>query len=92
MEEIVFKALIFNTKNIEVDSFIKEVIETNNELNLTSQDIKDAIIKLILYKFITVKNIHPKGNYIYKENNFFKARELGSVDCWLEKQRFLQAS
>lgn len=92
MEEIVFKALIFNTKNIEVDTFIDEVLESNHEEDITKEDVKEAIIKLVLYKFIKVKKVPPKGNYIYKENNFFKARELGSVDRWLEKQRFMQAS
>lgn len=90
MEEIVFKALIFNTKNIEVDTFIKEVLDTNSAEHITKEDIKDAIIKLVLYKFIKVKSIPPKGNYIYKENNFFKARELGSVHRWLDEQRLMQ--
>ncbi|CAL2101485.1 conserved protein of unknown function [Tenacibaculum sp. 190130A14a] len=91
MEEIVFKALIFNTKHIEVDTFIKEVLEANSQEDITKEDIKEAIIKLVLYKFIKVKKVPPKGNYIYKENNFFKARELGSVHQWLDQQRFMQA-
>ncbi len=87
MEEIVFKALIFKTKNIEIESFINELIDSNKDLNLTKEDLKDALIKLVLYKFIKVKTTLPKGNYIYKESNFFKAREAGSVHLWLEKQR-----
>lgn len=92
MEEIVFKALIFQTKTIEVESFIQEVVTTNSNIAITPEDIKEAIIKLVLYKFIKVKSIPPKGNYIYKENNFFKAREMGSVQSWLEHHRFMQAS
>lgn len=91
MEEIVFKSLIFKTKHIEVDSFINDVITSNQELNLTKEIVKEALIKFVLYKFIKVKNINPKGNYIYKENNFFKARELGSVKSWLDKQQYQEA-
>jgi len=87
MEEIVFKALIFKTKNIEIESFINDVIDTNKDLNITRDDLKNSILKLVLYKFIKVKSTLPKGNYIYKERNFFKAREVGSVHLWLEKQR-----
>ncbi|WBX75848.1 hypothetical protein PG911_14510 [Tenacibaculum ovolyticum] len=87
MEEIVFKALIFKTKNIEIESFINEVIASNKDLDLTKDALKDSILKLVLYKFIKVKPTLPKGNYIYKESNFFKAREIGSVHLWLEKQR-----
>ena len=49
MEELVFKALLFKTKLIKIENFIQEVIDTNNHIELTYEDVKESIIKLVLY-------------------------------------------
>ncbi|MGG8497719.1 hypothetical protein ACQY1Q_15015 [Tenacibaculum sp. TC6] len=87
MEEVVFKTLVSNTECIQVDRLIREVIVTNSDLGVTYDEVKESIFKLILYKFIKVKNVASKGNYIQKEQNFYQARELGGVSSWLEKKR-----
>ncbi|OSY87674.1 hypothetical protein WH52_09565 [Tenacibaculum holothuriorum] len=87
MIEVVFKTLIFKTKHIEVNRFIKEITENNSETSYN--EVKESLLKLVLYKFIKIKDKSNKGLYINKENNFFKARELGSVNKWLEQQRLI---
>lgn len=87
MIEVVFKSLVFKTKHIEVNRFIKEIIDNNNES--TYNEVKESLLKLVLYKFIKIKDKSNQGLYIDKENNFFKARELGSVNKWLEHQRLV---
>lgn len=93
MIETVFKALIFKTKHIEVDNFINEIAKENNNIKDVHDQIRESLIKLVLYKFISIKEKSPKGNYIFKEHNFYKAREIGSIETWLENQRcFKEAS
>ena len=84
MEEVVFKALLSNTKFSRIDNFIQEIIETNN--GATYEGVRDSIIKLVLYRFIKI-DANASNDCILRESNFYQARELGSVSSWLEKRR-----
>ncbi len=92
MIETVFKALIFKTKYIEVNNFINEIAEENSNIEDAHNQVKESLIKLVLYKFISIKDKSPKGSYVFKEHNFYKAREVGSIETWLDKQRYYQES
>lgn len=87
MEEVVFKALLFNTKFTRIENFIQEVIDNNNDIEITYEDVKESILKLILYRFIKVDNSLPQENCILKGANFYEAKRLGGVNSWLEKKR-----
>ncbi|MBA6155359.1 hypothetical protein H3Z83_02295 [Tenacibaculum sp. S7007] len=90
MIETVFKALVFRTKYIEVDNFINEIAEEHSNIEDAHNQVKESLIKLVLYKFISIKEKAPKGSYVFKEHNFYKAREVGSIETWLEQQRHYQ--
>ncbi|RBW57243.1 hypothetical protein DS884_11720 [Tenacibaculum sp. E3R01] len=85
MEEVVFKALLFNTKFTRIENFIQEVLDSNNDI--TYEDVKESILKLVLYRFIKVDNNLSPENCILKEANFYEAQRLGGVNSWLEKKR-----
>ncbi|CAM1360370.1 conserved hypothetical protein [Tenacibaculum sediminilitoris] len=86
MEEVVFKALLTDTKFNRIDNFIQEIIDTNKKNGATYEDVRESLIKLVLYRFIKIDPTSTK-DCILREDNFYQARELGSVSSWLEKQR-----
>lgn len=86
MEEIVFNALLKETKCKDIEEFIAEIV-ANNE-SVTYEEVRESILKLVLYRFIKV-NTKATSDCIYKRTNFYQAQELGSVNSWLERQRRL---
>lgn len=86
MEEVVFKALIEDVKFSKTEDFIQNIIETNAIEEVTYEAVKEAVLKLILYKFIKIDNSSSK-DCIIREFNFYQACELGSVNSWLSQKR-----
>lgn len=85
MEEIVFKALSEETKFKNIESFIQEVL-SNSDDEINYETVKEAVLKLILYRFITVDYTSPY-NCIVREANFYQAQEIGGVHSWLAQKR-----
>ncbi|CAL2080040.1 hypothetical protein [Tenacibaculum sp. 190524A05c] len=88
MEEIVFKALQGDTKFATIENFINSIIVDNSNEDLTYEEVKESIIKLVLYQFIKVDNTST-ADCISREENFYQAEELGGVNLWLEQKRAL---
>ena len=86
MEEIVFKALLSDNKFNRIENFIQEVINTNKNNGATYEEVRESLIKLILYRFIKI-DTKASNDCILRETNFYQARELGSVNSWLENKR-----
>ncbi|REH43895.1 hypothetical protein C7448_1121 [Tenacibaculum gallaicum] len=89
MEEVVFKALLTDTKFNR--QFYSKIIDTNKHTNATYETVRESYIKLVLYRFI---KIYPTSSQdcILKEPNFYQAIELDSVSSWLEKRRTYEYS
>ncbi len=88
MEEIVFKELLKDTKFCKIEYFIKSIVVNNLSREITYEEVKESVLKLILYRFIKI-DITSKTDCITKEDNFYEAKELGSVESWLEQKRSL---
>ncbi|WP_075344307.1 hypothetical protein [Tenacibaculum agarivorans] len=88
MEEIVFKALMNKKKFSSIDHFIQYVIANTHYENdeVTYDKVKDAVFKLIMYGIISVDTTETE-NCILKEENFYKAKKLGTVALWLSQER-----
>ncbi|CAL2085153.1 hypothetical protein [Tenacibaculum sp. 190524A02b] len=86
MEEIVFRALLGNTKFTKIESFIQNILDSSSS-EVTYEAVRESIIKLVLYRFIKVNPNTTKEDCILKESNFYEARQLGGVAPWLEKRR-----
>ena len=86
MEEVVFKALLSDTKFNRIENFIQKIIDNNKHTDVTYETVRESMIKLVLYRFIKIDRTSTQ-DCILKEPNFYQALELGGVDSWLEKQR-----
>lgn len=86
MEELVFKLLIKKSGLIKVDQFIEQVMFNANNAEITYEDVKELIFKFIFYKFIQIKNGYAEERYIIKKQNFYYAKECGSVTAWLDEK------
>ena len=56
MEEVASKVLSESQDVIKVDNFIKHVIDFTNNSEITYEDVKESIFKLMLYKCIRIQN------------------------------------
>ncbi len=87
MEEVAFKVLTQTQDIIKVDNFVRQVIDFTNNSEITYEDVRESIFKFMFYKFIKVETTSTEENYISKEQNFYQAKELGSVGSWLKQKR-----
>ena len=92
MEEIVFQELLGNTKFSNINHFIASVINKYTAKEVTYEDVKESILKLVIYRFIKVDNSDSTSHCISKEDNFYEAKELGGVNSWLAHKRSLSAA
>ncbi|MFY7671019.1 hypothetical protein ACOSP6_07995 [Tenacibaculum sp. MEBiC06402] len=88
MEELVFKTLAEDIEFSNIDSLISHIVENSYNEEVTFNEVKESVLKLILYRFIKVDNSN-ETNCIIKEDNFFEALEIGGVSPWLKRRRSL---
>ncbi|WP_075344306.1 hypothetical protein [Tenacibaculum agarivorans] len=91
MEEIVFRALANNKKFNSIENFIQEIITSNSMDGITYDEVKEAIYKLVIYRFIRV-DMSSSENCIVREDNFYGACELGGVQSWIDHRRMYRES
>lgn len=89
MEEIVFKELLAETKFSDIEDFIISIVDKYASIDVDYEDVKESILKLVLYKFIKVNNSSSTEDCIIKESNFYEALKIGGVYSWLERKRSL---
>ncbi len=88
MEELVFKTLAEGKEFGNIDNLINYIVQNSHNDEVTFNEVKESVLKLILYRFIKVDTSNEvKG--IIKEDNFYEALEIGGVSPWLKRKRSL---
>ncbi|AUC15207.1 hypothetical protein BTO06_08680 [Tenacibaculum sp. SZ-18] len=91
MEELVFKTLATGKEFSNIDNLINDIVKNSYNVEITFDEVKESVLKLILYGFIKVDTSNEvKG--IIKKDNFYEALEIGGVSPWLKRKRSLSVA